>query len=62
LRGGTGSPLKIRGELTISARSGAARGTRITSSRKRAVFGSSMPPSVQPSTSSDERTPAVPDT
>ena len=62
LRGGTGSSLKMRGELTIAAFSGAASGTLITSSRNRAVFGSSMPPSWQPAASSAERTPAVPDT
>src|SRR5881394_3938074 len=39
LRGGTGSALKMRGELTIAAVCGAVSGTLITSRRKRAVFG-----------------------
>jgi len=62
LRGATGKPLKIRGELTIAAVSGFANGTLMTSRRKRAELGSSIPPSAQPGTSSAERTPAVPDT
>jgi hypothetical protein len=60
--GGTGSPWKTRGELTMAALAGAPSGTLITSRRNRAVFGSSMPPSWHPGTSSADRTPAVPDT
>ena len=55
-------PGRSRGELTIAARSARSSGTLITSSRNRAVFGSSMPPSVHPGTSSADRTAAVPDT
>ena len=62
LRGGTGRPLKMRGELTIAACAGVASGTLITSSRKRAVFGSSIPPSAHPGSSSAGRTRAVPET
>ena len=62
LRGGTGRPWKMRGELTIAAVTGASSGTLITSRRNRAVFGSSMPPSAHPGTSSADRTPAVPET
>jgi len=62
LRGGTGSALNTRGELTIAAVCGAASGTLITSSRNRALFGSSMPPSWQPGSSSAERTLEVPET
>ena len=52
----------MRGELTIAAFSGAASGTWITSSRNRAVFGSSIGPSLHPGSSSSERTRADPDT
>ncbi len=46
----------------MAAFSGAASGTLITSRRKRAVFGSSIGPSVQPGSSSAERTRDEPDT
>jgi hypothetical protein len=52
----------MRGDVIIAAVCGAASGTLITSRRKRAVFGSSMPPSWHPGSSSAERTPADPDT
>ena len=52
----------MRGELTIAAVCGAASGTLITSRRKRALSGSSTGPSLQPGSSSAERTPAEPET
>src|SRR5687768_12012907 len=62
-RGAPGKLLKMRAALVIDAADGFFRGTLMTSRRKRAVFGfSSSDPSVQPGTSSDERTPEVPDT
>src|SRR5688500_9388810 len=60
-RGGGARSLKMRGELTMAAVSGAASGTLITSMRNRAVFGSSIGPSKQPASSSSERTPADPE-
>ena len=52
----------MRGEVTIAAVCGAFSGTLMTSSRKRALSGSSTPPSLQPGSSSAERTPAEPET
>ena len=46
----------------MAACCGAASGTLITSSRNRAVFGSSIPPSSQPGSSSADRTRDVPET
>ncbi len=62
-RGGATRSLKIRGELTIAACSGWASGTRITSMRKSAVFGSSSSGAPeQPGNSSAGRTGAEPET
>jgi len=62
-RGGAARSWKMRGELTIAARSGCATGTLITSMRNSAVFGScDGSASEQPASSLDERTPAEPET
>jgi hypothetical protein len=54
---------KMRGSLTTRASWGAASGTRITSMRKYAVFGSSSGSgSEQPASSAPGRTVLVPET
>ena len=60
--GGAVRSLKIRGELTIAARSGCASGTLMTSIRNRADLGSSIGPLRHPGSSVGERTPADPET
>ena len=61
--GGATRPSKIRGELTMAASPGRSSGTRMTSIRKRAVFGSSSgDPVAQPGSSSADRTGAEPET
>ena len=55
--------LKMRAVLTIVACSGCATGTRMTSTRKSALFGSVTPPAAsQPAISLDGRTPDSPET
>ena len=53
----------MRGELTMAAAAGFASGTRMTSMRKSAEFGSSSgEPEAHPGSSSSERTGAEPET
>jgi len=62
-RAGATRSWKMRGELTIAARSGCDSGTLMTSMRNCAVFGLSvMLPWLHPGNSSAERTPADPET
>ena len=62
LRGGTGQIVEDARRADDRRLHRRRIGTLITSSRKRAVFGSSIPPSTHPGTSSADRTPAVPET
>ena len=61
--GGAFSPSKIRGELTMCAAAGFASGTRMTSIRNSAEFGSSLGGALtHPGSSSAGRTGAEPET